>query len=213
MAHELRIPLTNLKGEAEIALSMNYSPAEYRQLIESSLEELDRLYEIIENLLFLAKSENPNITLQKSLIKVEREIHLLVNFYQALADDKNINIICEGEGEIRANATMIRRMISNLLSNAIKYSSNNGVINIRIYNLDSKSIQIILQDTGTGIAKEHLSYIFQRFYRADSARSSNIPGIGLGLAIVKSIIDLHKGTISLTSKLNEGTKFVIILPK
>ena len=213
LAHELRTPINNLMGEAEIALSRPSIPEEYKQVIGSILEELNRIYQIIENLLFLARAENPQIDLQKLLLSANHEINMMCQAYQAVADEKNIQLYCEGDAELRANSIMFRRMIGNLLSNAIKYSTSKREIYINIKDIDNHTAQITITDHGIGIAPEHLPNLFQRFYRTDIARAQYSGGTGLGLSIVKSIVDLHQGTISIASILNKGTSISIHLPK
>lgn len=213
LAHELRAPITNLMGEMEVALSHNCSAKEYKQVMESNLEELNRLYQIVENLLFLARAENPQFDLQKELLNLREEINVMCRFYQAVADEKNIQLSCDGEALAYINSVMFRRMIGNILSNALKYSFAKSKINIKVKEIDNETVQITLIDTGMGIAEENLPNIFNRFYRTDDARAQFTGGTGLGLAIVKSIVDLHGGTISVTSKVAKGTTIIITLPK
>lgn len=213
LAHELRSPISNLMGEAEVVLSRASSIEEYKNVIESGLEELNRINQIVENLLFLARAENPQIALEKSLLNVREEINVVCRFYQAVLDEKNIKILLEGDAALHANSVMFRRMISNLLSNAIKYSKNNSVIHFKINELDGNNVQVTIVDQGVGISPEHLPKIFQRFYRIDASRTQDTGGTGLGLAIVKSIVELHGGTISVTSEINQGTTIRMVLPK
>lgn len=213
LAHELRTPINNLMWEAEIALTHSATVEEYQQVIGSMLEELNRIYQIIENLLFLARAENPQIDLQKSLLNVNQEINVMCRFYQAVADEKNIKLYCTGDATLLANSVMFRRMMGNLLSNAIKYSKYESEVIITIKEIEYHAVQITITDNGIGIAPEHLSRIFQRFYRADMARTHYTGGTGLGLAIVKSIVDLHKGTIAITSDLDKTTSISISFPK
>lgn len=213
LAHELRTPINNLMGEAEIALSHLSTPEEYQQLIGSILEELNRIFQIIENILFLARAENPEIDLQKTLLNVNHEIGVMCRFYQAIADEKNIKLSCEGDTLFLANLVMFRRMIGNLLSNAIKYSKPEGEIYISIKEMERDNIQVRITDNGIGILPEHLPNLFQRFYRVDTARTHYSGGMGLGLSIVKSIVDLHQGTILIESALNKGTSIILNFPK
>ncbi len=211
IAHELRTPINNLMGEAEIILSRAATHEEYQQVTGSILEELTRIYQIVENILFLARAENPQMELQKAPINVAAATQMMVRFYQAMADEKNIKIMIEGDEVIVANEIMFRRLMGNLLSNAIKYSNNNDVIHIAIMPM-SDSVQITVKDNGIGIAAEHVPMLFQRFFRSDISRSQLSGGTGLGLAIAKSIVDLHSGTIAVRSVVNGGTTFTILLP-
>lgn len=213
LAHELRTPISNMMGETELALLHASSVEDYQKVLESNLEELHRISHLIENLLFLAHTENPQLDIKKVLLKADEEIAVIAEFHQAMAEDKNINITCHGKAALHANPVMFRRMINNILTNALKYTERNGEIEIAITELDNQKIQIAIKDNGIGIAAEHLPNIFNRFYRVDSARSQASGGVGLGLAIVESIVDLHQGSISITSRLGVGSTVFIVLPK
>jgi two-component system heavy metal sensor histidine kinase CusS len=212
LAHELRIPVNNLIGETEITLSRGHTVDEYQQVLISNLEELHRISQLIENILFLSRAENPQLEIQKTLLNLHDEIGVVCDYYQAMADEKNISVSCEGQAELRVNSIMFRRMISNILSNALKYTPSGGWIRFAITTYQN-IVQITLRDNGIGIASEHLPKIFDRFYRVDSARSQHSGGIGLGLSIVKSIVDLHQGKISITSEVDKGTTICLTFHK
>jgi two-component system heavy metal sensor histidine kinase CusS len=212
LAHELRIPINNLMGQTEVALSRDTTLEEYQTLCESNLEELNRLAQIIENLLFLARTENPQLDCPKTLLNAAEEMNMLCDFYQAFADEKSIILSVTGQGTLFANAIMFRRMISNVLSNALNYAHKKSTVLITIKETEN-NIEIMIADQGIGIAEEHLAKIFTRFYRADTARSNHFGSTGLGLSIVKSIVDLHGGNICIKSKLNEGTAVIISFPR
>lgn len=213
LAHELRIPIANLVGETEVALSQEYSIDDYKRVMESNLEELNRLYQIIENLLFLARAENPQLDIPREALNLAAEINVMCRYYQAVADEKNIELSYEGNAIARVNSVMFRRMIGNILSNALKYSPNGSKVVFTVKEIDNQTIQIILIDTGIGIAEKDLPNIFNRFYRVDATRAQSTHGTGLGLAIVKSIVDLHHGTILVSSVIGKGTEIIINLPK
>lgn len=163
LAHELRAPINNLMGETEIILSSPHSMTKYQDVLGSHLEELQRLSHIIENILFLARTENPKLNLQKEAIQVANEIQLVGEFYQAMADEKNIQMTSTGEALLHFNPVMFKRMLCNLLSNALKYTSDGGCIRFITRELDHM-VEIILTDTGIGISSEHLPKLFNRFY-------------------------------------------------
>lgn len=213
LAHELRTPITNLLGEMEVALAKNYSADDYKRVLESNLEELNRLHQIVENLLFLARAENPQLELEKAPLNIHQEIDIVCQFYQAVADEKNIKLSCKGEAIAPVNSVMFRRMISNILSNALKHAPDGSNVNFVITQQGNHSVSIALSDSGAGIEKENLPKLFNRFYRTDSARTQDAGGTGLGLAIVKSIVDLHHGTVSMVSDVNIGSTITITLPK
>lgn len=212
LAHELRAPITNLMGETEVILSRPHTPSEYQDVLGSHLEELQRIAHIIENILFLARTENPKLNLQKETIHVANEINLIGDFYQAIADEKNIKMFNSGDAILHVNPIMFKRMLSNLLSNALKYTPDGGCVRF-ITKEYEHIIEIILADTGIGIAPEHLPKLFNRFYRVDSARARAAGGIGLGLSIVKSIVELHHGSIFIESELNKGSVITLRFPK
>jgi two-component system heavy metal sensor histidine kinase CusS len=212
LAHELRIPINNMIGETEITLSRLHNINEYQQVLMSNLEELQRVTQLIENILFLSRAENPQLEIKKNLLDIKHEIDAICEYYLPMADEKNIAVSCEGNAYLSADPIMFRRTISNILSNALKYTPPGGQIDIRIA-LVQNQVQIILSDNGIGISAEHLPKIFDRFYRVDTARSQQSGGTGLGLAIVKSIVDLHQGTISITSHLEKGTRICLVFPK
>jgi two-component system heavy metal sensor histidine kinase CusS len=208
LAHELRTPINNLMGQTEIALTSQSLPDEYAQVLESNLEELHRISQIIENILFLARAEHPQLDLKKVQLNVKNEISVVCEFYQAMADDKNIKVSYSGEAVMFANQVMFRRMISNILSNALKYTPANGEVDFLVTETEQQ-VEIKLHDTGIGIPAEHLPQILNRFYRVDPARSQHTGSVGLGLAIVKSIVSIHEGTMSVTSESGQGTTIVI----
>jgi two-component system, OmpR family, heavy metal sensor histidine kinase CusS len=211
IAHELRNPIHNLTGITEVALSKENSVEKYREILESNIEEYHHLTKLIENLLFLARSDHGQITINKKTLDARQEILKIFDYYQPIADENKIEMICDGDAFIYVDQNLFKRVISNLLSNAIRYTSQGGRILIKIESL-SDSICISINDTGMGIEEIHLAKIFDRFYRVDPSRSLQTGGLGLGLAIVKSIVNLHRGRISITSQLNIGTSVHLQLP-
>ncbi len=213
LAHELRTPINNLKGEAEICLMKARSPAEYQQIIGSSLEEYDRLSRIIENILFLARAEVPENQLLPTKIAVRKTVLAILEFYLPIAEEKNIRLHCIGDEEnqlmLRADEVLFQRVLHNLCSNALRYTTSGGEITIKIAS-ENKKIMIQVIDTGIGVAPEHIPYLFKRFYRTDSARAKESGGNGLGLAIVKSIMDLHHAKITIDSVLGKGTTVSLV---
>jgi two-component system heavy metal sensor histidine kinase CusS len=213
MSHELRTPITNLIGQTELLLSYDYTEAEFRNAQASNLEELQRMASLVENILFLARAESQQPEIMKEPIDVMITITNLCEYYQALAEEKNINIVLSGSAaNLRANSIMFRRMLSNLISNAVKYTLKNGVITITVSE-EGNNVVITVADNGIGVAPDNLPKLFDRFYRVDDSRSAQISGTGLGLSIVKSIIDLHHGSIMVLSEMGLGTHITITLPK
>ncbi|HVE44781.1 MAG TPA: heavy metal sensor histidine kinase [Gammaproteobacteria bacterium] len=211
LAHELRNPINNIMGEMEIALSSAHTIAEYRQAMESCLEELQRIGQIIENLLYLARTENTQLGLKKIKLDANKEIQSICDYYEAIANEKNIQMSLVGNATLDANPIMFKRLINNILSNALKYTPNGGHIAFSI-NTNEKYTLISLQDSGIGISAEHLPHIFKRFYRVDAARTHDTGSVGLGLAIVKSIMELHHGTVTAISEIGKGTTIILTFP-
>lgn len=209
LAHELRTPINNLIGEAEIALSQTRSKKEYQKVLISSLEEYQRLSKMVSGLLFLAQAESPQTKLVKQKVNSREIIDSVCDFYSALAEEKSIEIRCDGQATILVDEMLFCRVINNILANAIKYSSANGLITLGITQSKMQT-RIAITDNGAGIDEKDLPLIFDRFYRTDKARNQGSGGLGLGLAIVKSIMDLHGASISLESELDKGTTVKLV---
>ena len=213
LAHELRTPINNLLGEAEVALYRSRSPEEYRQVIESSLEEYARLSRMIDSLLFLARAECKDTQINRSVLDAHVEIEAVREFHEAFAEEKGINVVCDGNAHLIADSILFRRAVSNLLSNALQYTPPGGKVTFCVKQLDGQGVEVIISDSGFGIAAEHLPKLFDRFYRTDLARSHCPQGSGLGLALVKSIMDLHGGTVAIKSVPNMGTRVILRFPE
>ncbi|TAK77891.1 MAG: HAMP domain-containing protein, partial [Gammaproteobacteria bacterium] len=212
LAHELRTPINNLMGEAEIAISRDRSANEYKEVIQSSLEEYRRLTRMIDSLLFLARAENPNTRIERTKINVASLFETLCDFFEVAADEKGVRMVHEGEAMVYADAILLQRALNNLISNALRYTPSKGMITLSVVE-DKQGVCIHVRDTGIGVAKEHLPCLTDRFYRAETEFSSSSSGnTGLGLAIVKSIMDLHEGGMEIVSELGRGMEVRLIFP-
>jgi two-component system heavy metal sensor histidine kinase CusS len=209
LAHELRTPLANIRGEAEVALTRPRSPNEYEAVIESNVAECERLSGIIDNLLFLARAEAAESKLNHSHFDGRAAIERIATYNEAIAEERHLTITCSGQGEVFADPVLFGRAVSNLVDNAVRFTPDGGRIAISL-TTNREETEITVQDTGCGIAAEHLPRIFDRFYRADTSRSSE--GTGLGLALVKSIADLHGGSVSVESEVGRGTLVTLRVP-
>lgn len=212
IAHELRNPINNLMGVTESALYKDKSIEEYKKTLEDNHEELISMTKLIDNLFFLAHADHGELKIDKKFFNAKESILKIYDFYQAAADENNIILHCEGEGNVLADPTLFKRIISNLLSNALKYSQSPGAVTIKVEQ-NIKDTKISVTDNGIGIASEHINKLFDRFYRVDPARSAHSGGLGLGLSIVKSIIDLHQGKIAIESTPEIGTLVSFSLPR
>jgi len=211
ISHELKTPLSVLKGELEVTLKKIRSPQEYETTLQSSLEEVNGLVGIVENLLTLARFDAKTTTLQARPLDLDVLIKDSVEAIQVLGHQKDIGIQFNSAHtvEIIADKNQLKRLVLNILDNAIKYTPPGGKISIDLRQ-QKDSVVIDISDTGVGIPERELPHIFDRFYRVDKSRSS--AGFGLGLSIAQSIAMAHGGKISARANLPQGTIFTITLP-
>jgi two-component system heavy metal sensor histidine kinase CusS len=209
LAHELRTPIANIRGEAEVALTRSRTPEEYRAVIESTVAECQHLTQIVDNLLFLARTDAAEGLLQRTSFSGRAAVEKIAAFHEPVADEQEVTITCHGDADFFADEMLFGRAVSNLLENALHYTPAAGTIVISIASRGPRS-EVSVADTGSGIAAEHLPRVFDRFYRADSSRSSE--GLGLGLALVKSITDLHGGSAAIESEIGRGTTVTLSFP-
>jgi two-component system heavy metal sensor histidine kinase CusS len=212
LAHELRTPINSLMGAADVILAKERTPEEYRHVIETSLEEYSRLSRMIERLLFLARATNNEIKIEKIPLDVQIELVKIHELYRAMAEEQGVEIIISGEGIVSAERDLFGRAVSNLLANALQHTPPGGKVILDGVRVSEHLMEVRVSDTGTGIPAEHLAMIFDRFYRVDPARSRSTGGMGLGLSIVKSIMVLHGGTVTVESRPDQGTTFVLAFP-
>jgi two-component system heavy metal sensor histidine kinase CusS len=209
LAHELRTPIANMIGETQVALARNRTADEYRETIESTVGECERLSRIVDNLLFVARVDAAREPIARKRFDARAAVEKITAFYHALADDRHIAIGCSGEGQIYADPDLFERAVGNLLDNALRFTPGIGSIQI-VLSERNGDFEVAVSDTGCGIAAEHLPRVFDRFYRAESSRNSD--GAGLGLALVKSIVDLHGGSAIIESKVGRGTTVSLSFP-
>lgn len=206
LAHELRTPLANLRGEAEVALTRSRSAEEYRQVIESSMEEYGRLTEMAGKLLFLARADAEEAEVKAEELDAGSVADALLEFYEPYAEERGVMLKREGQGPIKADGVLLRRAVANLVENALRFTPTGGQVTVEVR---ERGI-VAVKDSGCGIAPEHLPRLFDRFYQVDPARRGG--GTGLGLALVKSIMNLHGGTVTVTSELGQGTEVTLLFP-
>jgi len=199
MAHELRTPINNLLGETQVALQQNRSIEDYQQLLASNVEELERLARMLDNMLFLARTDPASALRQRQELNAAEEVERMAEYFEGLAADAGISILARGDGLIWAEPMLLRRALANLCANAINYGAPNAELLIQATpGADGISLQVINQ--GTTIPAEHLPRLFERFYRADESRERSAHSNGLGLSIVATIMQLHNGRYSVSSK-------------
>jgi len=212
IAHELRTPINNLMVETEVLLTQPLSSPKIKDLLGSSLEEYQRLANIIDKLLFLARSDAKKIHMNKTELNAYNEIKAVVDFHEAIAAEQNISIEIIGNANLMADQTLFRNALANILTNAIKYTGKNSCIVIKtISHIDS--INITIADNGPGIPTSHFQKLSERFYRIDTHRSANAGGSGLGLAIVNSIMKAHFGKLEFYENIPTGMIISLFFPK
>jgi len=225
-SHELKTPLTILKGEVEVALRKERTSQDYEQILRSNLEEINRMSKIVDNLLLLARTETGEIRLFKEEVNLSQIVSEVVTQLTKLAHAKDLQIVATNHHEdipLYGDALRIREMLLNLIENSIKYTEPGGSISVSLeknapHSLPGEEegsydgVKIVVSDTGIGIAKEDQERIFGRFFRVDKARSGEQGGSGLGLSICKWIVEAHQGEISVESELGKGSRFIVRLP-
>ena len=212
ISHDIQSPLSNIKGYTSLLETDSISKEERSQYVSIINSEIKRLSTLTKQLLLLASLDRNEDIMKKKTFNLGLQLKKLVQNYQWAVSDKEIMLSYSlPDIEIIGDPSLLNTVWDNLLSNAIKYNKQNGSIEISI---DKKEETVIVtyEDTGIGMNDTELERIFERFYRADKARTRTIEGTGLGLSIVKTIIDLHSGRINVRSKQNEGTTFIVELP-
>ena len=210
VSHEIRSPLTSLRGSMEVALRKKRSPEEYEELLRSNLSDIIRLSRIADDLLFLAKADNNIVELRKHWFDVNQLLKGIVE--RVRYDGLSIVEKYEENLEFYGDSNILEQAFSNLVHNAIKYTPVGGTVTI-VTQREDDSIKIVVSDTGIGIPEGEIPHIFDRFYRVDKERSRKMGGTGLGLAITRWIVSAHNGKILIKSTVGSGTDFIVIFPK
>lgn len=213
-AHELRTPINNLGGEIEVALSQKRSNEEYREVLASCLDECRRVSRLIQTLLLLARSETAVDALRCERVEVDELMANLGAFYQPAAAEAGIDLQVLGEPGVSAelDRTLFQQAVGNLVSNALAHTPRGGIVSLAAKSAGER-LTVVVSDTGCGTAPEHLPRVFERFYRADRARTGSAFNVGLGLAVVKSIAARHGGEVEIESEAGRGTEVRMVLPR
>ena len=212
VAHELRTPIHNLRGEIEVALARPRTPSEYSEVLSSCLEESGRLSRVIQSLLFLARADNATEPLQRESVDVDRELRAVAEFYEASASEAGITLVVVAQPtHAMLNRTLFQQAVGNLVSNALAHTPHGGSVSIEARR-DDGGLWIAVADTGCGISCAELPHVFDRFYRVDPARTGSEHNIGLGLSVVKSIVERHGGCAEIASELGRGAEVRLHFP-
>lgn len=212
ISHELRTPISTLKSHVEAIMDGVWEPnAKHLGIL---MHEIERLASLIDDLKDSFNSEEAGILLNKTYFNLSKSVEEIVTTFEPIIHQEGLSITeaIEQEVVVRMDQDRIKQVLYNLLSNAVKYSPKGGKIKLTLMRLTDEKVRLIVEDTGVGIPKEDLPFLFERFYRIDASRSKASGGTGLGLAIVQSIIEEHGGAISVESVYGEGSSFIIDLP-
>lgn len=213
VSHELKTPLTAMKGEIEVALKEPRSNDEYQRILYSNLEEVDTLQSIVKNLLMLTYIEKESLRNKFHVYNLDDIVLKAVEEIMVLGAQKNINFEIEALETVSVigDDILLKTVIFNLIENAIKYSPYHTTITISLTQKDTMAL-FRLEDEGNGIEEEKLKLVFDRFYRADDSRSKKVKGFGLGLSIVQQIIEAHNGAIHVKNRIPKGLAVDVLLP-
>src|SRR6266516_2786924 len=212
VTHDLRTPLTRLRGTAELALQSNPDPAAMREALADCVEESERVLSILSTLMDITEAEAGMMKLQRKRIDLCQLLQDVVELYEYVAEERKVGV--RGDFlepcEVCVDSNRLRQVFANLLDNALKYTPEGGRVTITTRN-DPTQVVVQFRDTGIGIPAEEQDKIWARLYRGDKSRSQR--GLGLGLSLVKAVVEAHQGKVTVTSEVGAGSEFSVTLPK
>lgn len=213
IAHDLRSPIARIRGFAEVTLTTGKSPTDFEAMAASTIEECDRLLDMINTMLTISKTEAGVEKASRDEVDITVLVHNACELFEPLAEEKNVALSCRAPEKtiISGDARMLQRMLANILDNAVKYTPSGGKVEVSLAGNEKNELIISVRDTGIGISETDLPHVFERFYRCDRSRSQ--PGTGLGLSLARAIARAHGGDIKVTSALDQGSTFTVTLPK
>lgn len=214
-SHELKTPLTILRGEVEVGLKRKRTLKEYQRILVSNLEEVNRMSRIVEDLLTLSRADMGELTMEREEIELSSLAREVWEDLQIMAQEKGIQLKFTDDGftKVEGDPLYLRQLILNLAENGLKYTSPGGKVELNVKgDRDQGLVNLFVSDTGVGIAKKDLKRVFDRFFRVDKARSRETGGTGLGLSICQWIAHAHDGQIGVQSKVGTGSTFTVTLP-
>ena len=217
VSHELRTPIAMLQGYSEaIVDDIAQTNEEKKEMASVIYDESLRMGRLVNELLDLARMESGYFNLSIHEVELEPFQQRIIRKFQGLSKEKNVAVHCESEAEeeyFTFDADRIEQVLTNLIDNAVRHTAEGGSVTMKVSSTSEKGLYFSVVDTGSGIPEEDLPFVFERFYKADKARTRGRSGTGLGLAIAKNIVEAHKGSIHVQSKLDEGTTFSFYLPR
>jgi two-component system heavy metal sensor histidine kinase CusS len=211
LAHEIRTPVGALIGQTQVALNRVRSPTEYQQVLESNLEELNRLRLTVDNILFLARADYSELDIERTTLAMADELQAIADYFDGPADEAGLRFSIQASGSARANAPLARRAIHNLVVNALRYGTSNTTVRL-IGTQHEGGATIAVENEGSPIPLEQLERLFDRFYRADATRDRRAESSGLGLAIVKAIMAIHRGEARVSCSPTGTIRFELHFP-
>ncbi len=212
VAHDLRTPMTRLRGVAEVALQDPENREDCQEALADCMEESERVLTMLNTLMDVAEAETGAMRLEKTLLSVSQMIRDVVDLYEIVAEDQDTTVVVNSPDMlmIHADRTRLLQVLANLLDNALKYGGNGGTVKIDARE-EGLNVVVSVSDEGMGIAENEVSRIWERLYRGDASRSKR--GLGLGLSFVKAIVHAHGGTVHVDSRLKRGSTFIVKLPR
>ena len=214
-SHELKTPLTILRGEIEVGLKKKRALAEYQRILNSNLEETNRMSRIIDDLLTLSRADMGELSMEREKVELSSLAREVWDDLQIMAQEKGIQLQFMGDGftRVEGDPLFLRQLILNLTENGLKYTPAGGIVELQVKGDQDEGVaRIWVSDTGVGIAQKDLKRVFDRFFRVDKARSRETGGTGLGLSISQWIAQAHEGQINVKSKVGKGSTFTVTLP-
>jgi heavy metal sensor kinase len=212
-SHELRTPLAMIRSVGEVGLQKDGTRAEYRDIVGSMLEEVNRLTSLIDNLLTISRADSGHIQLHRVVVSIMALTREAAGLFEILMEEKSLRLVIEGDdhAQVEGDSLFLRQALVNILHNAVKYSPVGEVISVRVRDGDTNQVTVEIQDNGPGIPFEDQDKVFDRFYRVDKARWRESGGAGLGLSIAKWAVEANGGTIELDSAPDQGCTFRVCL--
>ena len=211
LAHDLRTPVNALIVKTQVALSRHRSPDEYRALLESNIDEYERLSRLIESTLFLARADNAQLALHVERVSIRATLDKVAEYFSGVAEDAGVKLAVSGDAVVNADKTLVERAVSNLVANGIRYTPRGGIVRINAAERPD-AVAVDVENPGQTIPADQLDRVFDRYFRGDASRAGPGASAGLGLAIVRAIMSLHNGQARVVSE-NGTTCFSLIFPR
>jgi two-component system heavy metal sensor histidine kinase CusS len=212
LAHDLRTPVNALMVNTQVALSRPRTVDEYRSLLETNIEDFERLSRLIESTLFLARADNEQVAVTKQPIDVRRTLDKVTDYFSGIGEEAGVLFSVTGDGVVLGDEVLVERAVSNLISNAIRHTGPQETVRIAVTDT-ADAVEIAVENPGPGIPPNQLERVFDRYFRGDASRSQASGSAGLGLAIVRAIMALHGGSATVASEVNGISRFTLTFPK